>query len=502
MRIQIVMRLVGQLILIVAGIMWVPFIYGLTVGESYFSFIGASIMAAVTGSLLYYYGQPSTSYSLRDGFLTVSSIWILVSFFASFPFYFGGVLPTFIDSLFESVSGITATGASVVEELDSLPKSFVLWRSLTHWLGGMGIVVLVLAFLKNLGADSAHLFNAEASVPRPGVVLPRIRSMAFKLWTIYLLFTAVCFSALVIAGMSYFDAINMTFTTIATGGYIPNDGVVDIYTENWAIRWILIFFMILAGGNFTVYYAVFQRGLKAVWQDFEYRMYLLILFIGSIIVMYALYMADNFSPGTSFNRAVFMIVSMQTGSGLVLGNYDVWSPLAQMMLFMSMFFGGCSGSTTGGIKIIRIIILIKSSIIYLRKAIHPDMVQTITINGKLMPQKWVQMTQQFFFLYMTVFAISALGIAATGLSFGESLQCVAGILGNVGLAFGKLGPQGSFAVLHPMAKIICVIDMLLGRLELFTLLVLLHPDFWQGYFLKRRKRSYKVLQPVGTHRRG
>lgn len=502
MRIQIVMRLVGQLILIVAGIMWVPFIYGLTVGESYFSFIGASIMAAVTGSLLYYYGQPSTSYSLRDGFLTVSSIWILVSFFASFPFYFGGVLPTFIDSLFESVSGITATGASVVEELDSLPNSFVLWRSLTHWLGGMGIVVLVLAFLKNLGADSAHLFNAEASVPRPGVVLPRIRSMAFKLWTIYLLFTAVCFSALVIAGMSYFDAINMTFTTIATGGYIPNDGVVDIYTENWAIRWILIFFMILAGGNFTVYYAVFQRGLKAVWQDFEYRMYLLILFIGSIIVMYALYMADNFSPGTSFNRAVFMIVSMQTGSGLVLGNYDVWSPLAQMMLFMSMFFGGCSGSTTGGIKIIRIIILIKSSIIYLRKAIHPDMVQTITINGKSMPQKWVQMTQQFFFLYMTVFAISALGIAATGLSFGESLQCVAGILGNVGLAFGKLGPQGSFAVLHPMAKIICVIDMLLGRLELFTLLVLLHPDFWQGYFLKRRKRSYKVLQPVGTHRRG
>ena len=390
MRIQIVMRLVGQLILIVAGIMLVPFVYGLTVGESYFSFVAASLMAAVTGGLLYYYGQPSTTYSLRDGFLTVTSIWIFVSFFASLPFYFGGVLPNFIDALFESVSGITATGASVVEDVDSLPQSFVLWRSSTHWLGGMGIVVLVLAFLKNLGADSAHLFNAEASVLRPGIVMPRIRSMAFKLWTIYLLFTAVCFVALCLAGMSYFDAINMTFTTIATGGYTPNTGVVDIYSENWPIRWILIFFMVLAGGNFTVYYAVFQRGLKAVWQDFEYRMYLLILLTGALIVMYALYMSDNFTLSASFNRAVFMIVSMQTGSGLVLGNYDVWSPLAQMMLFMSTFFGGCSGSTTGGIKVIRIIILIKSSIIYLRKAIHPDMVQNITINGKSMPQKWVK----------------------------------------------------------------------------------------------------------------
>ncbi|SUP40597.1 TrkH family potassium uptake protein [Veillonella criceti] len=501
MRIQIVMHLVGQLILIVAAIMLVPFCYGLVFEEIYVSFLLSSLVAAITGGLLYYYGEPSTSYSLRDGFLTVSSIWILVSFFAALPFYFGGVLPSFIDALFESVSGITATGASVVPDIDALPQSYVLWRSLTHWLGGMGIVVLVLAFLKNLGADSAHLFNAEASVPRPGVVLPRIRSMAFKLWTIYLLFTAVCFTALCLAGMGYFDAVNMTFTTIATGGYTPNTGVTDIYSENGIIRGILIFFMILAGGNFTVYYAVFQRGLQAVWQDFEYRMYLLILGIGIFIVALSLFFGAGETISNALNHATFMLVSMQTGSGLVLGNYDIWPPLAQMMLFSATFFGGCSGSTTGGIKIIRIIILIKSVIIYLRKAIHPDIVQSITINGKRMPQKWVQMTQEFFFLYMTVFAISALGISATGLSFGESLQCVAGILGNVGLAFGALGPEGSFSILHPIAKVICIVDMLLGRLELFTLLVLLHPDFWQGYFLKRRKRSYKVWQPTGTHRR-
>lgn len=356
MRIQIVMHLVGQLILIVAAIMLVPFCYGLVFEEIYVSFLLSSLVAAITGGLLYYYGEPSTSYSLRDGFLTVSSIWILVSFFAALPFYFGGVLPSFIDALFESVSGITATGASVVPDIDALPQSYVLWRSLTHWLGGMGIVVLVLAFLKNLGADSAHLFNAEASVPRPGVVLPRIRSMAFKLWTIYLLFTAVCFTALCLAGMGYFDAVNMTFTTIATGGYTPNTGVTDIYSENGIIRGILIFFMILAGGNFTVYYAVFQRGLRAVWQDFEYRMYLLILGIGIFIVALSLFFGAGETISNALNHATFMLVSMQTGSGLVLGNYDIWPPLAQMMLFSATFFGGCSGSTTGGIKIIRIII--------------------------------------------------------------------------------------------------------------------------------------------------
>ncbi|WP_298704239.1 TrkH family potassium uptake protein [uncultured Veillonella sp.] len=501
MRIQIVMRLVGQLMLIVSLTMLIPFIYGIMFEEIFFSFLFSTLVAAAAGGLLFYFGENSTSYSLRDGFLTVGSTWILVSVFAALPFYFGGILPNFIDALFESISGITATGASVIPDIDTIPEAYVLWRSLTNWLGGMGIIVLVLAFLKNLGADSAHLFNAEASVPRPGVVMPRIRSTALKLWKIYLLFSAICFVALMLAGMSTFDAVNMTFSIIATGGYTPNTGVADIYANNGYIRFILVTFMILAGGNFTVYYNVFQQGLQSVWQDFEYRMYIFILAVGALFVVLSLCLQSELSVWESINVGSFMLVSMQTGSGLSLGNYDQWPPLGQMMLFMATFFGGCSGSTTGGIKIIRIIILIKSSLIYLRKAIHPDLVQSITINKKPMPNKWVQLAQEFFFLYLTIFAISALCISATGLPFGESIQCVAGILGNVGLGFGTLGPSGSFAVLHPFAKIVCLIDMLLGRLELFTLLVLLHPDFWQGYFVKRRKKSYKIWQPVRAHRR-
>lgn len=501
MRIQIVMRLVGQLMLVVSLTMLLPFIYGVIFEEVFFSFLFSTMIAAAAGGLLFYFGENSTSYSLRDGFLTVGSTWIFVSIFAALPFYFGGILPNFIDALFESVSGITATGASVIPNIDTIPQSFVLWRSLTNWLGGMGIIVLVLAFLKNLGADSAHLFNAEASVPRPGVVMPRIRSVALKLWKIYLLFSAVCFIALLLAGMSLFDAINMTFSIIATGGYTPNTGIADIYANNGYIRFILVTFMILAGGNFTVYYNVFQQGIQSVWQDFEYRMYIFILAIGACLVVLSLCLQSDLTVWESLNAGSFMLVSMQTGSGLSLGNYDQWPPLGQMVLFTATFFGGCSGSTTGGIKIIRIIILIKSSLIYLRKAIHPDLVQSITINQKPMPNKWVQLAQEFFFLYLTIFAISAVCISATGLPFGESIQCVAGILGNVGLGFGTLGPSGSFAVLHPFAKVVCLIDMLLGRLELFTLLVLLHPDFWQGYFVKRRKKSYKIWEPVRAHRR-
>lgn len=493
MRIQIVMRLIGGLLLIIAGVTVIPFLYGITIGEVYWSFSVTAVAIALLGGLLVYFGEKSNSYSLRDGFLVVSAMWVLSALFMAVPFYASHIIPHFTDALFESTSGITATGASIIDDVDSLPKSFILWRSLTHWLGGMGIVVLMLAFLRNLGADSAHLFNAEASVPRPGVILPRIQSTASKLWRIYIAFTVMCCLALWLAGMNFFDSLNFTFSTIATGGFAPTSSGLFAYKDDTLIRVIFIIFMILAGGNFTVYDKVLRHGPMEIIRDYEYRMYLIVLAIGILIIMFARVMQQGDSLGGAFSDSAFMLISMQTGSGFALSDYDYWAPLAQMMLFLSTFFGGCSGSTTGGIKIIRIIILIKSGIIYLRKSIHPELVQAVRLSGKVLPAKWIQLSQQFFFLYMLVFAVSAVGIAGTGLSVGESLQCVAGILGNVGLAFGTLGPTDSFSVLHPFAKWICVVDMLLGRLELFTLLVLLHPGFWRGYFVKRHKQSYRIV---------
>ncbi|WP_028257448.1 TrkH family potassium uptake protein [Veillonella montpellierensis] len=493
MRIQIVMKLLGYLILIFSALLLVPFGYSIIFEVPYLSFLITAVLAGCIGGCLYYYGISSKAFSLRDGFLVVGATWVITSLLGALPFLLSGIIDTGVNALFESVSGITATGASIISNVDDLPKTFVLWRSLLHWMGGMGIIVLVLAFLKNLGADSAHLFNAEASVPRPGVVLPRIQSMAGKLWSIYVFFSVICAILLMLAGLSAFDAVNLAMSLVSTGGFAPNQNGAFLYTDNYLVRYIFIIFMVLAGGNFTVYYSVLKKGIKAVWNDFEYKMYLLILSLSISVIFISVYFQTNSTLFRAVNDSVFTLISMQTGSGFAVVDYDKWPPLAQTMLLLSTFFGGCSGSTTGGMKIIRIILLFKSGILYLRKAIHPDMVQTIRVNGKPMPEKWLAMTHQFFFLYLWVFALSILGMTATGISVGESIQCVAGLLGNVGLAFGEFGPTDSFESLSGVAKCIGIVDMLLGRLELFTFFVMFHPTFWEGYFTKTRTQRYKVV---------
>ena len=488
MRIQNIMRVVGQVLITLALFIVVPFFFGiLDEGIGYYSFLVASALSGVLGGVLYYYGTDTDSYSLRDGFLVVSSSWLFAAIFSALPFYFSGVFTSFVDALFEAVSGITTTGATMIDDVSSLPRSFILWRGLTNWIGGMGMIVLVLAFLRNLGADAAHFFEAEASVPRPGIVLPRIRSIAGNLLRTYMVFTIVCSSLLWLAGVDYFKAINLTFATVATGGLAPMTGGTFAYADAPIVCIILLVFMVLAGGNFAVYQSVWQKGIQEIWRDFEYRMYLMTLCIGSVLVLVALSWEAGGLDISHIQNSLFTLVSMQTGTGFAIVDYNQWPSLAQMVLFMGTFFGGCSGSTTGGIKIIRIIILAKSSILHLRKAIHPDMVQMVRLNGHVLPTKWLHMTQQFFFFYLLIFGISSVLISTTGLPIGDVLGIVTGTLGNVGLAFGSLGPTETLTILSPLAKVVCIIDMLLGRLELFTLLVLLHPGFWRGYFAKTGK---------------
>ena len=426
MRIQIVMSLVGRLLYIFGAFTLIPFIYSVVFETAYWSFLITTSLSLGLGRLLSYYGSESQSFSLRDGFLVVSSTWILTVILGALPFVGSGILTNVFDALFEATSGVTATGATIIYSVDDIPKTFILWRGLMHWIGGMGIIVLILSFLKNLGADAAHFFNAEASVPKPGVVMPRIQSMASKLWCLYI---------------------------------------------------------------------AFQKGFRVLIDDFETRMYWLVIFIGIAIISISLAVQSNINnPIQIFRDVSFNLVSIQTGSGFAVSDYDLWPAAAQMMLFISSFFGGCSGSTTGGVKIIRLIILVKSSIIYLRKSIHPDMVQVVRINGKPLPTKWIQMTQQFLFLYLMIYVISVFLMTCTGLNPYDSMQVVTAFLSNVGLGFGGFGPTDSFTVMPDAAKCIAIVDMLLGRLELFTILVMLHPQFWEGYFIKKDvPKRYRIL---------
>ena len=495
MRIQIVMSLVGRLLYIFGAFTLIPFIYSVVFETAYWSFLITTSLSLVLGTFLSYYGCESQGFSIRDGFLVVSATWIFTVILGALPFLGSAILTNVFDALFEATSGITATGATIIYSVDELPNTFVLWRGLMHWVGGMGIIVLILSFLKNLGADAAHFFNAEASVPKPGVVMPRIQSMATKLWQLYIAFTALCFIMLWAGGIEPFDALNYAFSIIATGGFAPTSAGAFIYEQSNYICFVFIFFMFLAGGNFSVYYNALQKGIRVLINDFETRMYWLVVFIGIAIVSISLVLQSSYSsPLEIVRNAAFNLVSLQTGSGFAISDYDLWPAAAQMMLFICTFFGGCSGSTTGGIKIIRLIILIKSSIIYLRKSIHPDMVQVVRINGKPMPTKWIQMTQQFLFLYLMIYVVSVFLMTCTGLNTYDSMQVVTAFLSNVGLGFGGFGPTDSFSVMPDTAKCIAIVDMLLGRLELFTILVMLHPQFWEGYFIKKEvPKRYRIL---------
>ena len=495
MRIQIVMSLVGRLLYIFGAFTLIPFLYSVVFETAYWSFLITTSLSLVLGTFLSYYGCESQGFSIRDGFLVVSATWIFTVILGALPFLGSGILTNVFDALFEATSGITATGATIIYSVDELPNTFVLWRGLMHWVGGMGIIVLILSFLKNLGADAAHFFNAEASVPKPGVVMPRIQSMATKLWQLYIAFTALCFLMLWAGGIEPFDALNYAFSIIATGGFAPTSAGAFIYEQSNYICFVFIFFMFLAGGNFSVYYNALQKGIRVLINDFETRMYWLVVFIGIAIVSISLVLQSSYSsPLEIVRNAAFNLVSLQTGSGFAISDYDLWPAAAQMMLFICTFFGGCSGSTTGGIKIIRLIILIKSSIIYLRKSIHPDMVQVVRINGKPMPTKWIQMTQQFLFLYLMIYVVSVFLMTCTGLNTYDSMQVVTAFLSNVGLGFGGFGPTDSFNVMPDTAKCIAIVDMLLGRLELFTILVMLHPQFWEGYFIKKEvPKRYRIL---------
>lgn len=259
MRIQIVMSLVGRLLYIFGVFTLIPFIYSVVFETAYWSFLITTSLSLVLGTLLSYYGCESQSFSIRDGFLVVSSTWIFTVILGALPFLGSGILTNVFDALFEATSGITATGATIIYSVDALPNTFVLWRGLMHWVGGMGIIVLILSFLKNLGADAAHFFNAEASVPKPGVVMPRIQSMATKLWQLYIAFTALCFLMLWAGGIEPFDALNYAFSIIATGGFAPTSAGAFIYEQSNYICFVFIFFMFLAGGNFSVYYNALQK---------------------------------------------------------------------------------------------------------------------------------------------------------------------------------------------------------------------------------------------------
>lgn len=414
----------------------------------------------------------------REGYIIVSVVWVFFSLFGSLPFLLSNSIPVFHDAFFETMSGFTTTGASILNDIEALPHGILFWRSLIQWLGGMGIVVLTLAILPSFGIGGMSLFSAEAPGVTTEKVNPKIKDTARILWNVYLIFTALETILLMFGGMDFFDAICHSFTTMATGGFSTKQASIA-YWDSPYIHYVITFFMVLAGTNFSLSYFALTGHPKKMFKNEEFKYYVLLMLVVTIIITVGLLISTNYGFEKSFRNSLFQVVSIMTTTGFVSDNYLAWSPFITIMLFFLFFIGGSTGSTSGGIKTMRILLLIKNSYYELRRLIHPNAVIPVRFNKRSVNQQIITNVLAFFFFYISVFFISSIFFMLFVDDFETSIGAVASSLGNIGPGLGSVGPIESYAFIHPAGKWFLSFLMLLGRLEFFTILVIFSPAFWK-----------------------
>ncbi len=413
----------------------------------------------------------------REGIIIVSFSWVIISAFGALPYYLGGLIPSFTDAFFETMSGFTATGSSIIADVESIPPEILLWRSLTHWLGGMGIIVFSIALLPKLGIGGMQLFEAEMTGVTHDKLHPRITSTAKRLWGIYLMLTLLAFLLLWAGEMNWFDSLNHAFSTMATGGFsTKNNGIAAFGPYS---QYVIAIFMILAGTNFSLHYFSLNGWLKQVFGDEEYRAYLLLIFVPTIIITFGLIFSRHAGFEEAFRTSLFSSASILSTTGFLTENYLQWPLYLAVFLFMMMFIGGMAGSTSGGITVIRQLLLLKNSWLELRRSIHPSAVLPVRYNKKSIPQSIIFKVMVFFLLYILLFTLGALTLTVIGLDFNVSVAASVASIGNIGpgVLFGNNAP--SYAMMPDLAKWVLALLMLLGRLEIFTLFVMTSKDFWR-----------------------
>jgi trk system potassium uptake protein TrkH len=408
--------------------------------------------------------------TVSRGFQFVFLAWVLACLLGALPYYLSGYVPNFTDAVFESVSGFTTTGASVLKDIEALPKPLLFWRAMTHWLGGMGIVALTVAMIPLLGAGGFQLFAAEAPGPDVDRIVPRITGTARILWFIYIVLTAVLILLLMMFGMDWFDAALHSFSIMATGGFSPRNNSIAYY-QSPAIEWVCAVFMILAAFNFSLIMQILRGKFTEVWRNSEARAYAAVILIAAAIITAAI-LPQSASVEEALRMAVFNTGSILSTTGVFNTDYNIWPPLAQGVLFFLMFIGGCSGSSAGGIKVIRHVILWKQTGNEIKKIIYPKGVFSIRLNNSSGKKEIVHGTAGFVFLYFLVLFCCAFLVSSTGEDVFTSLNISLLSLGNIGIAFGKAGPFASFPEYPAYVKAGLSFAMLLGRLELWTVLTL------------------------------
>lgn len=423
-----------------------------------------------------YHGQ--NQFTKREGLFLVSVIWIVSGIIGALPFYVSGYIPTFLSALFESVSGFTTTGASVLSDIEALPQSLLLWRSLTHWLGGLGIVVLFIIVLPHLGVGGRALFHSEVPGPHTEVLKPKIRETAFILLKIYIGLTVIETVALCCCGMTIFDSICHTFGTLATGGYSTKNTSVAAF-DSISIEIVLIIFMILAGVNFSLYHYFLTGQRNIFWKDTEFKSYILIIIAATTLIMVDLTLHFSHDIARNFRQVLFQVVSIQTTTGYGTADFDKWPGFSKLILFVLMFIGGCAGSTSGSFKVIRWVIVFKYIFNQIERVFRPQAIRPIRLGKIVIEDSVVNNIIGLFCLWIVIFAIASVVISSMGFDMITSMSATAATLNSIGPGFVEVGPTMNFSVIPDLGKLLLVICMLFGRLEIYTFVILFHPAFWK-----------------------
>ena len=490
---EIIVYLLGVLLLFNGGFMLLASIVSvMTQDGATLDLCKAAAITLITGAVFMLTTRNHTKQlNKREGYLVVTGGWVLMTLTGMLPYLISGVFHDIASAFFETMSGYTTTGSSVLKDIESVPKGLLFWRSTTHWIGGMGIIVLAIAILPLLGIGGMQLFAAEAPGPSSDKLHPRITDTAKRLWFIYVGFTLAETLLLWAAGMSLFDAINHAMSTVSTGGFSTKNASIAFWNDQPLIQYIILLFMFLAGINFVLNYFVLTGKWRKLIHDEEFRFYsrtvvLCALFSAVMIYFFAETSTHSFDyPAvwgpmeSAFRHAFFQVTAVVTTTGFVTADFTAWTPLLTLVFFGLMFLGGSAGSTSGGVKGVRHYLMIKSGLLEFNRALHPNAILQIRYNNALLTEKVLQNIYGFFILYMLSFIMGALGFSIIGLDFISALGVSASSLGNVGPALGDFGPAYSFAGLSTAGKWWASFLMLLGRLELFTVLIIFTPFFWK-----------------------
>lgn len=483
MRFSLVVHVIG-LVVRVFGLMFLaPLAVALIHGEylDAIGFVVATILTSGIGHLMRQAGGRATEDAVEgmrrvEGFAIVSGSWLLIAWFGGLPYMWNGLGQ--IDSMFEAMSGLTTTGATVFRDFSLYGHAIFFWRGLTQWIGGMGVIALFVAILPRLAIGGRELFFAEVSGPEDEKVSPQIRRTAALLWRLYAALTALQAVALWLAGMSWLDAINHSFTTLAAGGFSPHPLSISGY-QNPAAEWVIIVFMFIAGANFALQYrALARRDFGLIVDDEELRAYAGVVVAATVLMAVAIW--GTMGSADAIRTALFQVISVVTTTGYASVDFQLWNDQAKTILLGLMFIGGCAGSAAGGPKVVRHVLLAKFTLHELRRTLHPRAILPVKLGGRVVPAHVLQGVVVFFLFYMLTFAVASAIVILLGTDIVTGISAVAACLGNVGPGFNAVGPMANFADLHPASRIVLTLAMWIGRLEVLTVLVILRPEAWRS----------------------